>query len=102
MAKPSHAKPSHAKCQVVQKHTSVTRAQAHTVPGVACGLPCTRRPFCIKRMLAFECTVRSVPTQCLFLLATPGGLRKLASTNKALVAAANLCLKARQARPSKD
>ena len=48
MAKPSHAKPSHAKCQVVQKHTSVTRAQAHTVPGEACGLPCIVCPRTVR------------------------------------------------------
>ena len=31
-------------------YTSVTRAQAHTIPWEACGLPCTRRAFCIHRM----------------------------------------------------
>ena len=47
------------RCAAVQRvantiNTSGTRAQAHTVPGKACGLPCTRHGFCAHRMFAFK------------------------------------------------
>ena len=39
--------------------TRATRAQAHTIPKEACGLPCTHRAFCAYACMRLRCVCRA-------------------------------------------